>query len=413
MLNLLLLTATLGAGLREAPAELAGFNAARLARVDSTIEAAIRDGASPGVALAIGRRGEMVRLRGYGRLTYAANAPAVTDSTLFDLASLTKVIGTTTAVMKLVDEARIHLDIPIHQYLAVWPSTGEASGITLRHLLNHTSGLPAGMNLWSVRGREAKISRIAQLRLVAPPGMQTVYSDVGMVVVGAIIESVTGERLDDYLEREVFAPMGMKETMFNPAERMVENEPILVPTYDASIFFAPFNLIALWNAGTEKKFIEEAQVAPTENGLRGRVHDPIANELDGVAGNAGLFSSARDLAVFAEAMIEAAAADRDAPFARAATVDEFVNRGQNKRGLGWESPSGRSSAGDYFSASSFGHTGYTGTSIWIDPVHDLYVILLTNRIYPTAVNQKHIALRRAVHDEVELAISDQDVALRD
>lgn len=419
----------------EVRAELVGLSSARLARLDSTIEAAIREGAAPGAALAIARHGEIVRMRGYGRLTYADDAPAVTDSTLFDLASLTKVVATTSAVMKLVDQGRVDLDTPIGQYLRSWPIEGASAAITLRHLLTHTSGLPAGADLWTTSGRTAKISAIARMRLAGPPGMQTIYSDLGMIVTGAVVESVTGERLDDYLAREIFAPLRLRETLFNPAEHMIPDAPSLAPivveAVSRSLFFEPFALIADWNAekptvfaileeASEQRryFIDRSRVAPTERSsvsgeaLQGRVHDELAAALDGVAGHAGLFSSARDLAVFAQDMLDANAHGIDTPIASALTVEEFTKRGENGRGLGWEMPSGRSSAGDYFPASAFGHTGFTGTSIWVDPEHDLYVVLLTNRVYPTAANDKHIALRRAVHDEIELAISDDDVEAR-
>lgn len=411
--------------------ELLGFSSERLARLDSTIEAAIRDGAAPGVALAIGRRGELVRLRGYGRLTYAADAAAVTDSTIFDIASLTKVVGTTTAIMRLVDAGRLDLDTPIGHYLLSWPTYGHAAEITLRQLLTHTSGLPAGANLWTTAGRDAKISRIAAMRLAAPPGTQTIYSDLGMIVTGAIVESVTGERLDDYLEREVFGPLRMRETFFNASDRMIREQqslaPIIVSSIARSLFFAPYALLADWAAEeikptpmfarsakrTYPRLFNMSQVAPTEfsrsrgEALRGDVHDPNAASLDGVAGHSGLFSSARDLAVFAQVMLDASAHKIDSNVVKAATVDLFVAPSGNGRALGWEMPSGRSSAGDYFPATSYGHTGFTGTSIWIDPENDLFVVLLTNRVYPTASNKKHIALRRAVHDAVELAVADE------
>ncbi|MGQ0562281.1 MAG: serine hydrolase domain-containing protein [Gemmatimonadota bacterium] len=417
--------------------ELVGFSAEALARVDAAIEAAIRDGATPGAALAIGRRGGIVRRRGYGRLTYAADAPAVTDSTIFDLASLTKIVGTTSAIMKLVDDGRLDLDVPIYQYMRAWPSAGAHSRITLRHLLTHTSGLPAGADLWTTTGREATLSRIARMRLSAPPGMLTVYSDLGMIVAGAIVESVTGKRLDDFLERQVFAPMELRETMFNPAERMIDVRhslaPIVVSAVARSLFFSPLAIIADW---TEQQEIESrmfarskplprgrifdlSQVAPTEysrargEALRGIVHDRNAAALDGVAGHAGLFSSARDLAVFAQSILDAAIHDVDAPFASASTIARFVMNGDDKgRSLGWDTPSGRSSAGRYFPASSFGHTGFTGTSIWIDPKREIFVVLLTNRVHPTAANRKHIALRRGVHDAVELAVADEVVLAR-
>jgi CubicO group peptidase (beta-lactamase class C family) len=415
--------------------ELVGFASERLARLDSTIEEAIRNGAAPGAALAIGRRGELVRLRGYGRLTYASNAPVVTDSTLFDLASLTKVVGTTTAIMKLVDQGRLDLDLPIVQYLRSWPSQGPNSGITLRHLLTHTSGLPAGADLWTTSGREAKISRIARMRPVSEPGVRTVYSDLGMIVSAAVVESVTGERIDDYLQREVFEPLLLRETIYNPSDRMLMNPgtlaPIIVSAVARSMFFSPLSILADWSEAegapaplferthVDGRLFDLTQIAPTEFSqsrgapLQGVVHDRNAASFDGVAGHAGLFSSARDLAVFAQVMLNAAAHDMDSKIARAATIDLFVSRSPGTlRALGWDLAAGRSSAGSYFPATSFGHTGFTGTSIWIDPEHDIFVVLLTNRVFPTASNQKHIALRRAVHDAVELAVADEVVEAR-
>ena len=425
---------------REVHPELVGVSSAGLARLDSLIDAAIRDGATPGAALAVGRRGALVRLRGYGRLTYAEDAPAVSDSTLYDLASLTKVVGTTSAIMMLVDAGRLDLDAPIYQYLRHWPIEGLHAQITLRQLLTHTSGLPAGADLWTTAGREAKISRIARMRLASPPGTQTVYSDLSMVVIGAVVESITGERLDDFLEREIFAPLKLRETMFNPENRMMpapmrlsSAAPILVAGHDRSLFFEPFAILTDWLEQTRAttplfgresepafdRYLNESQIAPTEyarsrgSALRGVVHDPIAGAMDGVSGNAGLFSSARDLAVFAQMMLDAAVHDTDLSFASVGVVDLFVERvGDSDRALGWEVPGPKSSAGDYFAATSFGHTGYTGTSIWIDPEHDMYVVLLTNRVFPSARNQKHIALRRAVHDAVALAIEDEVIVAR-
>lgn len=429
-------SAALARGAETRP-ELVGFSAERLARLDSTIEAALRNGAAPGAAVAIARRGALVRLRGYGRLTYAADAPAVTDSTIFDIASLTKVVGTTTAIMQLVEEGRLDLDTPISHYLRLWPNFGASAGITLRQLMTHTSGLPAGANLWTTAGREAKISRIGAMKLASSPGTQTVYSDLGMIVTGAVVESVTGERLDDYLEREVFAPLRLNETFFNASDRMIKQKqtlaPIIVSSLARSLFFAPDVILADWaeqeRAPTPRfavndkrlphgRIFDMSQVAPTElkwakdEPFWGEVHDRNAASLDGVAGHAGLFSSARDLAVFAQLMLDAKAHYLDSEIVKASTVDVFTLRNAEGRGLGWEMPSGRSSAGDYFSETSFGHTGFTGTSIWIDPDRDLFVVLLTNRVYPSASNKKHIALRRAVHDAVLMAVADEPIHTR-
>ncbi len=411
-------------GLRkgEDKAEAAGLSALRLARVDSAIEAAIRGKATPGAALAIGRHGSIVRLRGYGRLSWYDDDGAVNDSTLYDIASLTKVVGTTSAIMVLVERGQLDLDAPIFNYLLFWPTDGDHGRITLRHLLTHTSGLPAGANLWTTHGREEKIERIARMRLSSKPGTLTTYSDLGMIVVAAVIEAVTREPLDGFLYREVFERLGMRETRFNP-RRQVGDEVVLAPATSlieprlASAFFQPFQLLASWapEEAPRAPDISTERIAPTERGVpRGYVHDRNAASLGGVTGHAGLFSSVRDLARFAQAMLDAVHGE-DTPLVSAETVSQFLQRPDmpRRRAIGWDVARGeRSSSGDYFSEDSFGHTGFTGTSIWIDPKRDLYVVLLTNRLHPSASNQKHIAMRRAVHDAVQLAIADEVVVAR-
>jgi CubicO group peptidase (beta-lactamase class C family) len=369
---------------REVAAELAGFSATRLARVDSAIQAAIRDGATPGAALAIGRDGKLVRLRGYGHIDWDPFSALVTDSTLYDVASLTKVVGTTTAAMLLIRDGRLNPDRPIFHYLAGWPRTGAHARITARHLLDHTSGLPAGVNLWSGVGtRSDRIARIARARVATTPGARRVYSDVGMILVAAIVESISGDRLDWFLEQRVFTPLAMHDTRFNP----LQSE------------HSPFDL---------------SRIAPTEldSSIRhrlvhGEVHDLNAVALGGVAGHAGIFSSVRDLATFAQVMLDAARGRQALLNADNGLGVLLARNGNGGRPLGWDVPVGRnSSAGGYFSGTSFGHTGFTGTSIWIDPDRDLYVVLLTNRLNPTARNQKHLPLRREVHDLVQLALFD-------
>jgi serine-type D-Ala-D-Ala carboxypeptidase len=413
----------LAEGLRkgEGEAARAGFSAVGLARLDSTIEAAIRNEATPGAALAVGRYGELVRLRGYGRLSWSSDDAPVNDSTLYDIASLTKVVGTTSGIMVLVERGQLDLDLPIYNYLTLWPTQGDHGRITLRHLLTHTSGLPAGANLWTTPGRREKIARIANMRLVSTPGMVTTYSDLGMIVVAAVMEAVTQEPLDEFLTREVFEPLGMRETVFNPraliAEQVIaaRSTPLFALPL-ASAFFEPYKLVFSWAPAKlpAKPTFSLARIAPTEKDVpRGSVHDRNAAALGGVTGHAGLFSSVRDLAVFAQAMLEAANG-RDAPVASATTVNQFLQHPEPaRRALGWDVARGeRSSAGHFFTEESFGHTGFTGTSIWIDPKRELYVVLLTNRVHPSASNQKHIAMRRAVHDAVQLAIADEIVTAR-
>jgi CubicO group peptidase (beta-lactamase class C family) len=371
--------------LYEVAPELAGFSGARLARVDSLLQKAIREGATPGASLAVGRGGYIVRLRGYGNIDWDPFTATVTDSTLYDVASLTKVVGTATAALMLMEQGRIDADAPVHHYLNRWPRTGLHARITIRHLLTHTSGLPAGLNLWTGVGtRNDRIERIANARVTTTPGTRRVYSDVGMILLAAIVEKVSGERLDWFLEQTVFSPLAMHDTRFNPLR-------------------------------TTDSHFDLGRIAPTEYDMsirkrhvHGEVHDLNALALGGVAGHAGIFSSARDLAVFAQTMLEAA---RGQPLPLTSSAAPFraalVRDARSSRPLGWDIPAGsNSSAGAYFSESSFGHTGFTGTSIWIDPDRELFVVLLTNRLNPSARNQKHVALRRELHDLVQLALLD-------
>jgi CubicO group peptidase (beta-lactamase class C family) len=380
---------TAGPSPYEVAPELGGFSSARLALVDSVIRHALGEGAAPGAALVVGRRGHIVRMRGYGRIDWAPFAPAVTDSTLFDLASLTKAMGTATLVMQLVHEGRLRLDAPIHRYLRSWPAHGLYGQITVRHLLSHTSGLPPGRDLWrGSRTRDEHIASLAELRVRTRPGTQRVYSDVGMILLGAIVEAVEGSRMDSIMYARVLLPLDMQETQFNPLRG------------------GGFTL---------------ARIAPTEfdNYVRrtlvhGVVHDLNAWALDGVAGHAGLFSSARDMARYGLALVDAALG-RETPLFDGHAFADWI-RGQRAFGrpLGWDVPTGvSSSAGAYFSSTSFGHTGFTGTSIWVDPERELFVVLLTNRLNPSARNQRHVQLRRDVHDLVQLAIADMPIARRE
>ena len=352
-----------------------------LAEVDRLIEEAIQSGVTPGASLAIGRHGKIVRLRGYGHLDWSEESAPATPSTLYDLASLTKVAGTTIGIMRHVESGLIKLDDPVYRHLSYWPRKGRTSRITVRQLLEHTSGLPPGTNL-ARRGRtrEARLRSIAKLRLGCNPGECVEYSDLGPIVLGAILEKKQGKRLDTYLRERVFEPLGLHETLFRPAQ----DAPRLL-----------------------------ARVAPTEKNvwtgraLQGTVHDPLAASLDGVAGNAGLFSSARDLAVIAQKLLDGAHS-RKTPIAKASTILQFTKRRENDRGLGWDLATGADSpAGQFVSASTFGHTGFTGTSIWVDPELDMFVVLLTNRINPSASGSGHVLLRRAVHDAAALSITDK------
>ena len=396
----------------EAAAAL-GMDGDSLARVDRIIEAAIADGAAPGAVLAVGRGNRVVRLRGYGNLDWASSATlptgtAATDSSLYDLASLTKVVATTTGVMQLVDRGDLSLDTRIAEHLPEW-SQGWKRDVTVRHLLTHQGGLPPFLPFWrTLRGEEEYREAFAALEADYEPGEDgetTVYSDIGFMTLGFLIEEVTGQPLDYYLHESVFRPLGMRETWFDPPRALHRRT---APT--------------------------EVDTVYRHRHVHGEVHDENAHALHGVAGHAGLFSSARDLAKFAAWILAAAREGRDLPVAARPppgpdarsfsarldspspeTVARFTARAApaSSRALGWDTPSGRSSAGDYFGEGAFGHTGFTGTSFWVDPELDLFVVLLTNRVNPTRDNRKHIPLRRAVHDAVATSIRDRTVRPRD
>lgn len=360
------------------PATPAAVNlaAALPATLDSIIESAIADHAAPAVSVAVGRYGRLVYLHSYGRLTYDDSATATGDHTRFDLASLTKVIATTTVAMMLEDQGRLDISRTVSSYLPELDAPDKRA-ITVRMLLTHSGGLEADAPLWkTLRGREAYLSAINRRPLAYPPGSKMVYSDWDFVLMQLIFERVSGETLDAYSARHIFAPLGMTETGFRP---------------DTA---------------------ERSRIAPTEiDSLRGlvwgTVHDENAAAIGGVSGHAGLFSTAHDLAIFAQMLLNGGAYG-SVRLIDPATVARWTSAQSpgSSRALGWDTPSGSSSAGRFFSPRSYGHTGFTGTSVWTDPERGVWVVLLTNRVYPTRANQKHIALRRAVADAVQQAILD-------
>jgi CubicO group peptidase (beta-lactamase class C family) len=367
-----------------------GMDARRLAAVDRLIQEAIRRQVTPGAAIAIGRHGQLVRLRGYGRIDYRADAPRVTESTIYDIASLTKAVGTTSAAMMLVQDGRLDLDRPLVQYFPEWTGSADRAWMTARHLLTHTSGLPAGGPLSGVVAREDIVGFMADVRLKARPGARYEYSDYGLILLGSLIERITGERLDAFLQRELFDPLQLQDTGFNP-KRWAADES------------SPFHLASA--AAPVSARIAPTERTPRRGVIRGEVHDPLAYRLDGVAGNAGIFSSARDLAVFAKLVLSGGALGDTRIFADT-VIHEFTRRRSPlaRHALGWELAREDGPSGDLFPATAFGHTGFTGTSLFVDPEHDLFVVLLTNRVYPNASERRHIALRKAVHDAVIKAI---------
>lgn len=356
----------------------AGFHPDSLAQLDRIIERAIADSAFPAAQIAIVRDGLLAYNRSFGTYTYDPADRSIDDETIFDLASVSKVVGTTSAVMKLYDTGQLGLDDPVGTYLPEF-AAGPKSAITIRHLITHRAGFPPFRRFFLMcsTSTEAVDSAFAT-DLIATPGDTTIYSDIGMITMGKVVERITGMSLAEYVRREFFEPLGMSRTMYRPPDSLLEQ-------------VAPTEIDTLWR----KRLV------------RGEVHDENAALLDGVAGHAGLFSTASDLAVYMQMLLNRGTyAGRR--FLRESTVVEFTRKyvpGQD-RYLGWDmkSPTG-SSAGSLFSPSSFGHLGFTGTSIWADPERKLAVILLTNRVHPTRANLRISRVRPAVHDMVIRAMA--------
>ena len=349
-------------------------------RLDSIIRVAIAEGAAPGASIAVARYGRLVHLRGYGTLDYAPDSPAVDPTTLYDLASLTKVVATTTAAMILEEEGKLDLSRPVQSYLPELDAP-EKSTITVEMLLTHTGGLEAGASLYTqYHGRVEYLAQINARPLRAQPGTTVVYSDWDMVLLQAVIERIVGTTLDDYVSTRIFRPLGMNETQFVP------------DTANASL----------------RRRIAPTAIDSSRGGLlQGVVHDGNAWALGGVAGHAGLFSSARDLAAFAQMLLDGGTYGQFRIVGPAAVARWTGRRGPaSSRALGWDTPAPASSAGRYFSARSFGHTGFTGTSMWIDPERGVFVVLLTNRVNSRGVSNRHTQLRRDVADAVQAAILD-------
>lgn len=366
-----------GRTLRVGLPEEAGISSQRLKGVYQIINKAIEERAFPGAVILIARRGLILGEGAFGRFTYSKDSPPMRMNTIFDLASLTKVVATTTAIMILYDRGLIDLEAPVVQYLPEFGQRGKGK-IKIKHLLAHCSGLPAWKPFYKKSQHPEDLLRmIYEMEPEHEPGTQAVYSDLGFIVLGEVIERITGKTLDRFCREEIFEPLGMRDTMFNPPR-------------------------SLWH-----------KIAPTEQDswrgrlLQGEVHDRNAYVMGGVSAHAGLFSTARDLAVFLQMMLNGGVYG-DKRIVKESTVKLFVQR-QNlvegsSRALGWDTPSGESTSGHYFSKNSFGHTGFTGTSLWVDPEKELFVIFLTTRVHPTRENRKICKVRPEVHDAVMLSI---------
>ncbi len=347
------------------------------------IEKAIANRAFPGATLAVGFRGKL-SVHAFGKLSYDAKSPATRVDTMYDIASLTKVVVTTTLVEKLVEGdflSPLNLDAPIERYLPEWSRGSQPEWrhkVTARNLMTHTSGLPPFKEYWRTsRSRQETLAKIFAEPLEFEPGTKVVYSDLGIILMAEIIQRLTGKPLDELANENIFEPLGMKHSEYNPPK-------------------------ALW-----------PEIAPTEfDGqlrhrlVQGEVHDENAYAIGGVSGHAGVFSTSPDLAVFCQMLLNGGVYAHQRILKRA-TIAEFTAPqalAKNARTLGWVVPTEGSSSGHYFSSHSYGHTGFTGTTIWIDPDRQLFVVLLTNRVNPTRENHKIAEVRPAVHDAVMKAL---------
>ncbi len=337
---------------------------------------AISEQVFPGCCVAITHCGKLVASKGLGRFTYHPDSPEVGPDSIFDLASVSKVAATTPMAMILYERGLLDLDLPVS---SVFPEfTGEDARreeVTVSMLLQHCSGLPAYAKLFlNCSTREELLGAALTTPLEADPGTRAVYSDIGFIILGVLLERIAESTLANFCQTEIFGPLGMAHTAFCPPSPWIA---LSVPTADDRTF--------------------------RQRIIQGEVQDENAFVLGGVAGHAGLFSTANDVAIFAHAMLH-----RGLPILRRETVAIFTRRAETpertSRALGWDTPSAPSQSGKYFSRASFGHLGYTGTSLWIDPETELSVTLLSNRTWPDCKNQAIKQVRPRFHDAVYEAL---------
>jgi CubicO group peptidase (beta-lactamase class C family) len=327
------------------------FQTNKLAEIDALIEQGIADHRMPGAVAWIEHEGSVYHKAFGERALEPVNEP-MTEDTIFDAASLTKVIATAPAIMLLMERGRLDADTPVQKYIEEFRRDGKDS-ITLRHLLTHTSGLRSGLGR-KVEGQREAIACACQEKVTNAPGSVFIYSDINFILLGEVVQRVSGRPLEDFVAAEIYRPLKMKDTRYLP-----------------------------WSA-------ERARIAPTQregtNMLRGVVHDPTARGMGGVAGHAGVFTTAADLARYARMMLNYGELDGVRVLRpetiRAMTSVQSSATLSAKRGFGWDIDTGYSRRGEIFPLGSYGHTGFTGTAMWIDPFSNTFWILLSNRVHP-------------------------------
>lgn len=343
------------------------------------VEDGIKDKAYPAATLAVGYRGK-VAIRAFGHLTYDAKSPSVNVNTMFDIASLTKVVVTTTLVERLVEgdfAVPLDLDAKIERYLPEWangPQPDWRHMVTVRHLMTHTSGLPPFKEYWRTsKSKQDTLNKIFAEPLEYEPGTKMEYSDLGIILMAEIIQRLTGKPLNVLANENIFQPLNMTHSMYLPPKK-------------------------IWPAIAPTEFDKQYR----HRQIQGEVHDENAAAIGGVSGHAGVFSTAPDLAAFCQMYLNGGVYAHQR-ILRRATIAQFTAPQQLSNGtrtLGWAVPTPGGLSGHYFGPHSFGHTGFTGTSIWIDPDRQLFVVFLTNRVYPTRENQRVQNVRRKLHDAI-------------
>lgn len=359
----------------------------QLEPITAILNDAVREGKIPGAVLLIGNQGKVVYRRGFGFRSLGPKKPHMTEDTIFDIASLTKVVATTTAIMQLIEKGKLRLDAPVAKYWPAFKANGKG-GITVRQLLTHYSGLQPELELkrkWSGYGKAMKM--IIAEKPVSPPGTSYIYSDINFEVLGELVRRVSGKPLNVYCTDRIFKPLGMIDTGFKPSPALQE------------------------------------RIAPTQSCkgklLCGEVNDPTCYNMGGIAGHAGLFSTADDLSVFSQMLLNSGSL-HGVQVLSPRTVEEMTTpqspSGKAKlRGLGWDLDAPFSSnREELLQVGSYGHLGYTGTAIWIDPITQTYIILLTTRVHPDGeyVMELRAKIKRIVADALGPLSSEQVLAKR-
>ena len=352
----------------------AGITALEKTTIDSIINSAIQDSVFPGAVLCFGNSQNVSFINSYGRYDYSPMSSPVTTDCIYDLASLTKVIATTSSIMRLIEKGLLNLNDPVSDHISDFGVKNKKQ-ISIKNLLVHNSGLSPGRPLYSCcETKEVALDSLFNLKLQYRTGEETVYSDLGFIMLGLLVEKIAHQSLDVYVNQILNKEMQMKETIFNPDDSIWTR---IIPT-DPEI-----NMRLIKNPGT--------------------VRNTITRIFNGVAGHAGLFSSARDLAIFATMYLNHGDINGKKIFSKS-TIDNFSKKqlSHSTRALGWDTANGNqeNKIANLFSDDAFGHTGFTGTSIWIDPTIDLYIILLTNRTYEMTNRSLIKEFRPLIHDYI-------------